>query len=73
MENNILSICEGIRRLALQQELIFEHTDLEILHVVADELLSEMGEIEQRDNVRKALMNMFIAGTILPNFKTEKL
>lgn len=39
--------------------------EMEIINSIATELLKEMGEIEQYDNVRKALINMFFAGKIL--------
>lgn len=62
MENNMMRIAERIYNLIKQQELITDDTEFNILYQVADELLSEMGEIEQYDNVRKALVNMFIVG-----------
>lgn len=66
MENNIMKIVERVYKLVKQQELITEDTEFNILYQIADELLSEMGEIEQYETVKKALVNMFIVGRIFP-------
>lgn len=44
-----------------------ENAEMEIVYSIADELLKEMGEIEQYDNVKKALVNMFFAGRMFPD------
>ena len=46
MENNMMKIAERVYKLVKQQELITEDTEFNILYQIADELLSEMGEIE---------------------------
>lgn len=67
MENNMMKIVERVYKLVDQQELITEGTEFEILYQIADELLYEMGEIEQYENVKKALVNMFIVGRMFPD------
>ena len=71
MENNMMKIAERVYKLVKQQELITEDTEFHILYQIADELLSEMGEIEQYDNVKKGLVNMFIVGRMFPDNKTS--
>jgi hypothetical protein len=71
MENNMMKIAERVYKLVKQQELITEDTEFNILYQIADELLSEMGEIEQYDNVKKGLVNMFIVGRMFPDNKTS--
>jgi len=66
MENNIIKIAERIYMLVKSQELITEDTEFNIVYQVADELLSEMGEIEQYENIKKGLINMFIVGRMFP-------
>ena len=65
----MMKIGERVYQLVNQQELITENTEFEILYQIADELLSEMGEIEQYENVKKALVNMFIVGRMFPENK----
>jgi hypothetical protein len=57
-----------------QQELITEDTEFNILYQIADELLLEMGEVDKfsYENVKKALINMFIVGRMFPD-KKEKI
>jgi len=71
MENNMMKIAERVYKLVKQQELITEDTEFNILYQIADVLLSEMGEIEQYDNVKKGLVNMFIVGRMFPDNKTS--
>ena len=71
MENNMMKIAERVYKLVNQQELITEDTEFNILYQIADELLYEMGEIEQYDNVKKAMVNMFIVGRMFPDNKTS--
>lgn len=71
MENNMMKIAERVYKLTKQQELITEDTEFNILYQIADELLSEMGEIEQYENVKKGLVNMFIVGRMFPDNKTS--
>lgn len=66
MENNMVKIAKRVHELIKQQEIITDDTKLDISCQIADELLSEMGEIEQYDNVRDALVNMFIIGGMIP-------
>ena len=70
MENNMMVIAERVVKLVKQRELTTMDTEYEILYQIADELLSEMGEIEQYENVKKALVNMFIIGRMFPDYKT---
>jgi len=67
----MMKIAERVYKLVKQQELITEDTEFNILYQIADELLSEMGEIEQYDNVKKGLVNMFIVGRMFPDNKTS--
>ena len=67
----MMKIAERVYKLVKQQELITEDTEFHILYQIADELLSEMGEIEQYDNVKKGLVNMFIVGRMFPDNKTS--
>lgn len=69
MENNMMKIAERVYKLTKQQELITEDIEFNILYQIADELLSEMGEIEQYENVKKGLVNMFIVGRMFPDNK----
>lgn len=65
MKNDILSISQKI--ISYTSDLFplsGEDIELEIIHAIADELLKDMGEIEQYDNVKKALVNMFIVGQL---------
>jgi hypothetical protein len=71
MENNMMKIAERVYKLVKQQELITDDTEFNILYQIADELLSEMGEIEQYENVKKSLVNMFIVGRMFPDNKTS--
>ncbi len=49
-----------------------ENAEMEIIHAVSDELLSELGEIEHKDELRKMLVNMFFAGRMFPENGEEK-
>jgi predicted transcriptional regulator len=73
MENNMMKIAERVYKLVKQQELITEDTEFHILYQIADELLSEMGEIEQYENVKKTLVNMFIVFTNVNESKSSNL
>jgi hypothetical protein len=74
MENNIVKIADRVLMLISQQELITEDTEFNILYQIADELLLEMGEVDKfsYENVKKALINMFIVGRMFPD-KKEKI
>jgi len=65
----MMKIAERVYKLVKQQEIITVDTEFNILYQIADELLSEMGEIEQYDNVKKAMVNMFIVGRMFPDNK----
>lgn len=41
-----------------------EHIEMEALNALCDEILQELGEIEQYDNVKKVMMNMFFFGKL---------
>ena len=66
----MMKIAERVYKLVKQQELITEDTEFNILYQIADELLSEMGEIEQYENVKKALVN-FLKMVMDSNIKTS--
>ena len=68
MESNLKKITERIRTLARQlaPQTTGEDAEMEIIRAVADEPLSEMGEIEHCDDVRKSLVNMFPCGRMFP-------
>lgn len=69
MENNLMTITQRVHTLIHQLAPVVtgENAEMEIIHAIAEELLEEMGEIEQYDNVKKALVNMFICGQLFPN------
>jgi hypothetical protein len=69
MENNLETIVLKAHSLIheLAPTLTGEEAEMEIVYSIADDLLKEMGEIEQYDNVKKALVNMFFAGRMFPN------
>jgi hypothetical protein len=69
MENNIVKITERVLVLISQQQLITESTEFEIVYQIADELLSETGDIEQYENIKSMLVNMFIVGQMFSNKK----
>ena len=72
MENNLMEIAQRVHQLIHELSPVStgENAEMEIMYAVADELLEEMGEIEQYDNVKKALVNMFICGRMFPEKKT---
>ena len=72
MENNLEKIVLKVHSLihTLSPVVTGEDAEMEIVYSIADELLSEMGEIEQYDNVKKALVNMFFAGRMFPDKKS---
>ena len=67
MENNLMEI--GKRFHQLKSELIHggytgEMLENNITDVLSDEILSELGEIERYDDVKRALVNMFFMGQL---------
>jgi len=71
MQNDLIKIIQKVHDLA-HQLFPVEDVEMEILYSISTELLSEMGEIEQYDNVKKALINMFQAGYLLGKNKINK-
>lgn len=71
MENNLLKISARINVLAheLSPVVTGHDAELTIINAVADELLSEMGEIERYDDVKLALVNMFVLGGMFPTMQ----
>jgi len=67
MENNLMEI--GKRFHQLRSEMIHggytgAMLDNHITDVISDEILSELGEIEKYDEVKRALVNMFFLGQL---------
>jgi hypothetical protein len=67
MQNNLMEI--GKRFHQLKSEMIHsgyvgEMLENHITDQIADEILSELGQIERRDEVKKAMINMFFIGQI---------
>jgi hypothetical protein len=67
MENNLMEI--GKRFHQLKSELLHggyngEMLENHITDVISDEILSELGEIERYDDVKRALVNMFFMGQL---------
>ena len=66
MKNNLMEI--GKRFHQLKNELIRgymgEMLENHITDVISDEILSELGEIERYDEVKRALVNMFFLGQL---------
>jgi hypothetical protein len=67
MENNLMEI--GKRFHQLKSEMIHsgytgEMIENHITDVLSDEILSELGEIERYDDVKRALVNMFFIGQL---------
>ena len=67
MENNLMEI--GKRFHQLKSELLHggytgEMLENNITDVISDEILSELGEIERYDDVKRALVNMFFLGQL---------
>jgi hypothetical protein len=67
MENNLMEI--GKRYHQLKSEMLHggytgEMLENNITDVISDEILSELGEIERYDDVKRALVNMFFLGQL---------
>jgi hypothetical protein len=67
MENNLMEI--GKRFHQLKSELLHDGytgdmLENHIIDVISDEILSELGEIERYDDVKRALVNMFFLGQV---------
>lgn len=67
MKNDLTEI--GLRFHNLRTELVHSGYNGEMLEnhitdVISDEILSELGEIERYDEVKKALVNMFFLGQL---------
>jgi hypothetical protein len=67
MQNNLMEI--GKRFHQLKSEMIHSGYDGEMLEnhitdVISDEILSELGEIERYDEVKRAMVNMFFIGQL---------
>jgi len=68
MENDGIKIYQRIHTLIheLFPVVTGEDAECQILDAISDELLKEMGEIENYDEVKKALINMFLVGRMFP-------
>ena len=67
MENNLMEIGKRFHQLKsemLHGGYIGEMLENHITNVISDEILSELGEIERYDDVKRALVNMFFLGQI---------
>ncbi len=67
MENNLMEI--GKRFHQIKSEMMHggytgEMLENHITDVLSDEILSELGEIERYDDVKRALVNMFFIGQL---------
>ena len=67
MENNLMEI--GKRFHQLRGEMIHggytgEMLENHITDVISDEILSELGEIERYEEIKRAMINMFFLGQI---------
>jgi hypothetical protein len=67
MQNNLMEI--GKRFHQLKSEMIHsgyvgEMLENHITDVISDEILSELGEIERYDEVKRAMVNMFFIGQL---------
>lgn len=67
MENNLMLI--GLRYQKLKSDLLHggysaDMVDNHILDLLTDEILSELGEIERYDDVKRSLVNMFFLGQL---------
>ena len=67
MENNLMEI--GKRFHQLKSELLHggytgKMLENHITDVISDEILSELGEIERYDEVKRAMVNMFFLGQL---------
>lgn len=68
-KNNLQTIIERVYTIVSQlaPTTTGEEAEIEIMYCIADEIIDDIGIIEQRDSVKKALINMFLAGQILKN------
>ena len=67
MENNLMEI--GKRFHQLKSEMLHggytgEMLENHIIDVISDEILSELGEIERYEEVKRVIVNMFFLGQI---------
>ena len=67
MENNLMEI--GKRFYQLKSEMLHggytgEMLENHIIDVISDEILSELGEIERYEEVKRVMVNMFFLGQI---------
>lgn len=67
MENNLMEI--GKRFQQLKSEMLHggytgEMLDNHIADVISNEILSELGDIERYEDVKRALVNMFFIGQL---------
>jgi len=67
MENSLMEI--GKRFQQLKSEMIHggytgDMLENHITDVISDEILSELGEVERYDDVKRALVNMFFIGQL---------
>lgn len=74
MENNLIKISQRIHNLVHElSPLLGENVEMEIIYAIADELLSDMDisfiEAQQYNELKKALVNMFICGQLFSNKK----
>ena len=70
MENNIKSISDRIQSLVDEYSpFTTKNIQFQILDTITDELLSEIGiptEMEEHENIKRALLNMFVVGSFYP-------
>ena len=67
MENNLIEIAKRYQH--LKSEMIHggyagEMLENHVTDVISDEILSELGEIERYDEVKRSLINMFYLGQL---------
>jgi hypothetical protein len=67
MENNLMEI--GKRFYQLKSEMMHggyvgEILENHIIDVISEEILSELGEIERYDEVKRAMINIFFLGQL---------
>jgi hypothetical protein len=71
MKNNLIEIGKRFNQLKsnmLHGGYTRNMSDNYIIDILSDEILSELGEIEKYDDVKKSLINMFFIGQLSNNF-----
>jgi hypothetical protein len=67
MGNNLMEIVKKFYQLKSEMMhggYVGEILDNHITDVISDEILSELGEIERSDDVKRAMVNMFFLGQL---------